>query len=512
MDNAELIFAMLSKRIVSQSPHSTFRFMATALSAFGLAGQLFCASVQAQTFPEALALAYQNNPDLNAARAALRGTDEQVPQALANWRPTISAVGSANYEGVYSHPSAAGAVATPGSTTGAGSTPNVASEIPGGHQILQPYSYGLQITQPVYRGGRTVADTSRAENTVKAGRAQLANTEETVLLNAGTSYLDVVRDQATIDLEVSNDQLLAKIADAFGKRLEVGEVTRTDVAQAEAQRGQSLSTRTLAESQLANSRAAFLRYVGVMPMGLKDPELPYALPDSLDDALALAEANNPQVLTASYTEAAARDSIDLAHGAGNPEVDLIGQAGRQRQGYTGSAPVDDAMIEAQLNIPLYTGGLVSSQVRQAKQVASQRLIEIESARRQAHQQAQQAWESLEATTAAIKIQEQAVKSARVAYQGSKEEDLVGTKTTLDVLSATQVLLSTQLGLLQTQHDRLVAKLTLLSALGQLTAEGLSLPVDFKYDAKDNYEHVHDKVFGEAIHIAPGAPKQDDDDR
>ncbi len=459
---------------------------------------------RAQTFPQALALAYQNNPDLNAGRAELRGIDEQVPQALSNFRPQVSATGSINYEGIYSRPGAVGAVSAPTTASGAGQTANVPQELIGsGHQTLVPYSYGLQITQPLYRGGRTVADTSRAGNTVNAGRATLANTEETVLLNAGTAYLDVVRDEATVEFETKNDQLLAQIANAFQHRLNVGEVTRTDVAQAEAQRGESLSTRIIAENTLATSRSSFVRYVGIMPEKLEDPELPYALPGTLEEALTMAEAENPQVVAAAYTEAAARDSVDLANGAGLPEVDLIGQAGRTREGYAGSPPIDNATIEAQLNIPLYTGGLVSSQVRQAKQVQTQRYIQIDSARRLAHQQAQQAWETIEATTGALKVEQTALKSAEVAYKGAIAEDAVGTKTTLDVLNQVQMLLSARLAILTSRHDLLVAKLGLLSAIGRFTAEGLHLPIEFAYNPRDNYSHVSDKLEGNGIHHGPG---------
>jgi TolC family type I secretion outer membrane protein len=452
-------------------------------------------AASAQSFEEAMSDAYATNPDLGAARAALRGTDEQVPQALANWRPTVTATGTATQEYLYTHPSAAGAIAAPGTGNNGASIPEAL--VPPGHQALRPYTYGVQITQPLYRGGRTTADTSRAENTILAGRAQLATTEQTVLLNAGTAYMDVLRDQSTVDLEVKNDQALSKIADAFQKRLHVGEVTRTDVAQAEAQRGAGVSTRMLAQSQLATSRANFQRYVGVYPESLQMPELAYPLPPTQEETMAIAEENNPQVLSATYTEAAARDSVDLAHGAGLPELDLIGQGGRTREGYAGSPPIADGTIEAQLNIPLYAGGLTSSQVRQAKQVANQRLIEIEAARRQARQQAIQAWQTLDATTQAIAVERQSLKAAEQAYEGARQEEQVGTKSTLDLLSTLQVLLSAGIGLATTEHDEQVAKLGVLSAIGQLTAQGLNLPVD-QYDPVAHYADVHDSWGGEGI--------------
>ena len=234
-----------------------------------------------------------------------------------------------------------------------------------------------------------------------------------------------------------------------------------------------------------------------MPGKLEQPPLPYPIPASLDESIDDAELANPQVLSAKYTEAAARDSVDLAHGQGNPELDLIGQAGRNREGYTGSPPVANGTIEAQLNIPLYTGGLTSSQVRQAKQTASQRLIEIESARRQAHQQAIQAWQTLDATTQAVAFQREAVQAAQQAYTGAQQEERVGTKTTLDLLSTVQVLLSSQVSLVQTEHDLRVAKLGLLAAVGRLTAQSLNLPID-SYDPTANYKQVHDSWGGESI--------------
>ena len=452
------------------------------------------ASANAQAFDEALAIAYETNPDLNAARAQLRGVDEQVPQALSNYRPQVSASGSSSQQYLYTHPSQVGGVAAPQTGSGVGNQNVPQALIPPGHQALQPYSYGLQITQPIYRGGRTYSDTSRARNTVLAGRAQLAQTEQTVFLNGGTAYLDVVRDQRITNLQIANDQTLSKLATAFKNRLNVGEITRTDVAQAEAQRGQSLSSRVLAQNQLATSRAAFQRYIGIMPENPTQPGLPYQLPATLEEASELAERLNPQVMNAVYTEAAARDQIDLNNGAGLPELDLIGQAGQTREGYTGSPPIANGTIEAQLNIPIYSGGLVSSQTRQAKEVASQRLIEIETNKRLARQQAVQAWQTLEATGSAIDIQREAVKAANEAYKGAREEERVGTKTTLDLLSTIQVQLSAEVGLADTEHDRLLAKLNLLSAIGQLTAEGLHLPVD-GYDPNAHYERVHDSWGG-----------------
>ena len=448
---------------------------------------LFSATAKAQSFDEALAEAYQTNPDLNAARAALRGVDEQVPQALSHWRPTVSATAQQSQEGIYSHPSPFGTVASTG-------TGNDLGVVPSGHQSLQPYSYGLQVTQPVYRGGQTAADSSRAENSVQAQRAQLYNTEQTVFLNAGTAYLDVVRDQRIVDLQVENDQFLHQTVAAFQHRLDAGDVTRTDISQSRAQAAQSRSSRTLATSQLSASRAKFLRYVGIYPGKLEQPTLPYPLPATQEEAEEMAEHQNPQVLAAIYTEAAARDSIDLANGSRFPQVNIVGEAGRLRQGYSGSTITSDATIEAQLNIPLYTGGLTSSQIRQARQLASQRLIEIETAKREAHELAEEAWQNLAALDEAVKEQKSAVAEAEEAYNGAKIEDTAGTKTTLDLLSTLQVLLSAQTSLATQEHDLLLAKLNLLSAIGGLTAEGLALPAEY-YDPKANYENVHDKWYG-----------------
>jgi TolC family type I secretion outer membrane protein len=448
---------------------------------------LLVTPVYAQSFTEALAEAYETNPDLNAARAALRGADEQVPQALSHWRPTVNATAQQSQEGIYSHQSPFGTVAS----TGTGSDLGV---VPSGHQTLQPYSYGLQITQPVYRGGRTEADTSRAENTVLAQRAQLANTEQTVFLNAGTAYLDVVRDQTVSDLQISNEKILHQTVEAFQHRLEAGDVTKTDISQSRAQAAQTRAARALAASQLSASRAKFLRYIGSYPEKLEQPTLPYPLPATVEEATDEAENQNPQVLNALYTESAARDAIDLANGSRLPEINIVGETGRLRQGYTGSTITSDATVEIQLNMPLYTGGLTSSQVRQAQQLASQRMIEIETAKREAHENALAAWQNLEAISDAVKEQQAAVTEAEEAYKGAKIEDAAGTKTTLDLLSTLQVLLTAQTSLATEEHDLLLAKLNLLSATGGLTAERLALPVTY-YDPKSNYEAVHDKWMG-----------------
>ena len=260
------------------------RLLSSLVATLGLC-LAFSSTSSAKTLTEALAETYDTNPELQAARAALRAVDEQVPQALSNWRPTIRATGSANREGVYSHPSAAGNQAAPTTFSGAGTIPNVAqASIPPGHQDLQPYSYALQVTQPLYRGGRTAADTERAEYTVLAQRAQLEITEQNTLLSAATAYLDVVRDQRTLDLYFQNNQLLHHITNGFQQRLKAGEVSRTDVSQALAQQAQTESSRVRAQNQLAASRAAYLRYVGEFPEILAQPQLPYIIPSSLEEA------------------------------------------------------------------------------------------------------------------------------------------------------------------------------------------------------------------------------------
>jgi outer membrane protein len=428
----------------------------------------------AQTLTEAFAYAYNNNPQLLAQRALLRSTDEQVPQALSNWRPTVNFTGQAGYTRAGS--------AIPGTPTQFSSFPT--------------RSLDLRVTQPLYRGGRTEAQTRQAINTVQATRAQTLGVETTVFQAVAQAYLDVVRDQTLLEVATNNEAVLRRQLEATRDRFRVGEVTRTDVAQAESSLAQATAQRIQASGTLENSRANYARAVGHLPGRLVQPRERPALPATLEEALSLAAHDNPNVISANFTELAARDNVDVVRGQLLPQISVVGDLNRS---YSPSISLrglrqDTASAQLQLTMPLYEGGAIYSQTRQAEQTVGQRRSQVDDARRQAVQQATQAWETLQAARAAIASFTVAVRAAQIALEGTQQEALVGSRTVLDVLIAEQQLFTTQSSLVTAQHDAALAEFTLAAATGRLIAPELKLPVQL-YDMDKHYKAVKDKLFG-----------------
>jgi outer membrane protein len=434
----------------------------------------------AQTLTEAFAYAYNNNPQLLAQRAALRATDESVPQALSSWRPTVTFTGSAGFN--------RSGFEQPNPVTGA-STPTQFSS-------FVTRSIDLSVTQPIYRGGRTEAQTRQAINTVQATRAQTLSVETTVFQAVATAYLDVVRDQTLVEVARNNEQVLKKQLEATRDRFRVGEVTRTDVAQAESSLAQATAQRITAEGNLETSRAAYTRQVGHPPGRLVMPRERPVLPATREEALALAAADNPAIIAASFTELAARDNVDLVRGQLLPQVSIIGDLNRN----TGpsfslrNSRTDSASVIARLTMPLYEGGSVWSQTRQAEQTVGQRRSQMDDQRRVSVQDATRAWETLLAARAAIASFGAAVRAAQIALEGTQQEALVGSRTVLDVLIAEQQLFTTQSQLVTAQHDAALQEYLLAAATGRLIAPELRLPVKL-YDMDLHYRSVKDKWLG-----------------
>ena len=440
-----------------------------------LAAAVFAGSpASAQTLTEAFAYAYNNNPQILAQRALLRATDEQVPQALSNWRPTVTLTGQAGFERA--------GVAARGTST------NFSS--------FEPRSLDLRVTQPLYRGGRTEAATRQAINTVQSTRAQTLGVETTVFQAVAQAYLDVVRDQTLVEVNRNNEQVLRRQLEATQDRFRVGEVTRTDVAQAESALAQATATRISSEGTLEISRASYTRAVGHPPGRLVQPRERPVLPASRDEALGLAMHNNPNVISANFTELAARENIDVVRGQLLPTISLVGDLNRSFAPSVSlrTARQDTASVIAQLTVPLYEGGLIWSQTRQAEQTVGQRRSQVDDARRLAVQQATQAWETLQSARAAIASFGAAVRAAQIALEGVQQEALVGSRTVLDVLISEQQLFTTQSQLIGAQHDAALAEFNLAAATGRLIAPELRLPVQL-YDMERHYRAVKDKLFG-----------------
>lgn len=427
----------------------------------------------AQTIEDALAAAYGSNADLQAARAALRAVDENVPQAIAGWLPRISGSADGGYQGVR--------------------TDTGASEVSSHNR---PYGFQLNVEQPIFSGGSNFANLSRADNLVLAQRAALQDSEQQVLLEAATAFVDVARDQSVVRLRTNNVEVLERQLQATQDRFTVGEDTRTDVAQAEARLANARAQLVAAEGQLQSSIATYVEVIGAEPGAVQPPPPLDGLPANLGAATSAARKANPVVRRAFFDQRAAEDAVDSDIGALLPQVSVTGSFGREYSG----ASFDDqetARVQGRVTIPFFTGGSNYSEVRQSKQTAAQRRLQLTAAERSATQQATAAWEGLRSAEAQISSFEASIEATAIALDGVRQEAQVGSRTVLDVLNAEQEALDAQVNLVGALRDRVVASYELLSAVGRLNAGALALPVTV-YDPTENYDSVRFRLIGTGV--------------
>jgi outer membrane protein len=456
------------------------RFGLKGLLLGGAALMLLSQPVAAETLREAMALAYEGNPNLRAARAQLRAVDESVPIALSGWRPSLQVTGNAsrnrNESEIINNSSTGGPVNQSGLT------------------LRTQQSVNAQLTQPLFRGFRTVAGTAAAKNQVMAQRARLEATEAQVLLQVATAYLDVLQYQAVVDLQRNNVQVLTRQLDATNDRFRVGEITRTDVAQSEASLAASRASMVQAESALQLARSAYLNVVGKPPEGLVQPEIPESLPASLDAAIAVAMEQNPGFLAADYNAKAAENNVTVVQGELLPTVNLNATYQRGWNTLADRSRNEQAIASAQVVVPLYQQGAEYARLRQAKHVSGQQSLLADQARLDARNTATQAWENYQSSTATIEAYRSAISANDIALEGVRREAEVGSRTVLDVLNAEQAALIAQVNLVRAQRDQVVAAYQILSALGALTGADLALSTSI-YDPVAHYEDVKYKAFG-----------------
>jgi TolC family type I secretion outer membrane protein len=317
--------------------------------------------------------------------------------------------------------------------------------------------------------------------------------EQQVLLQAVTAYVDVLRDIRVLDLTKNNEEVIGEQLKATRERFDVGEVTKTDVSQAEARLARAVADRIQAQGNLTSSRAIYRQVIGMAPGKLDVPDLPGGLPSGEEETIALSE-NAPVVTEAVFVERAARDGTDVVFGELLPSISLIGQVGVDDEITRDNSRSATAGIFAQVVIPLYQAGGVESRVRESKQLTAQRRQELDEARRLATQDATTAWQALETALAQIESFTAEVKSTQVALDGVRQEQQVGLRTVLDVLDAQQEVLNSQVSLVVARRDSIVAAYQTRAAVGTLTAAGLQLPVDL-YDPEKHYREVRNKWFG-----------------
>lgn len=421
----------------------------------------------AETIAQALAAAYSYNPEINSARAGTRATDEGVPIARSGNRPTVSAVGTLS---------------------------GIHTEVIGQSEFLRSGSLGVEITQNLFRGFRTRNAIRGAQTDVLASRELLINTVQNTLFDAAQAYMDVLRDTAILDIRRRNVTFLQEQVRAANDRFNVGENTRTDVAQTRARLAVAQSDVALAVSNLEISRSLYRQIIGHDPSNLRS-DFPYGrlVPAELTHAIEASQTQHPAIRAAIFQADSAAFDVKEIEGELLPTVSLNGAVEREFD-FNESESTPSASIVGRVSIPLYQGGAVAARVRQAKELLGQRQIETDLTRDQVRAAVVAAWSQVEAAREAIEAAGSGIESADIVLSGVQEEQRVGQRTTLDVLNAQQELLEAREVLIVAQRDRVVANFALLASMGRLTAEQLSLGVDV-YHPEQHYEAVADKWSG-----------------
>jgi len=447
-------------------------------------------TVRADTLNGALTNAYQNNPQLNSQRAVVRQTDEQVPQALSGYKPTVTATAST-----------AQAYTSTVSKVTSGDPCNKSPCYPRIGFGSSPSAVGVTVTQNLFNGFQTANRVRQAESNTSAARESLRVAEQTILLNAATAYMDLLRDSALLDLQRRNVEVLQEQLRQTRDRFNVGEVTRTDVAQAESRLAQARATVLSAESQYARSRANYRQFIGV-EAGVLQPGAPVdrLTPRRLLEAIEIARARHPSVGVAMFGIDAAVLQVKITEGSLYPQARLIGTVQQNWEtNLSTQLQSFNAFVAAQVTIPIFNAGPTGasdtfSSIRAAKETIGQKRMDLDTARDQVQAGVVTAWGQLEAAKAQILATQAQVASAEIALNGVREEARVGQRTTLDVLNAQQELVNARTALVTAQHDRVVASYTLLGAVGELNLPKLGINIPL-YDPMVHYQQVRDAWVG-----------------
>jgi outer membrane protein len=445
-----------------------------ALLAAGLTAAL-AEPVRAETLPEALVRTYQGNPQLNAERARLRGTDESVPQALSGYRPQLLATLTGGLQQVR--------VLFPDNTIQTAT--------------LRTWTIGLTVSQTLFNGFKTANTVRQSEAQVLSGREALRNTGQGVLLDAVTAYTNVLANQSLVEAQRINVTFLRETLGTTKKRLEGGDVTPTDVAQAEARLSRGLADLNAAEVGLAISQALYAQVIGAPPGRLVPPaSIDRLLPRSREEAIAISRKEHPAVLGAMYDIDVAQLGTKIAESSLWPNLAVQGSLQRQWETDTtlSSKAADIASLLGTANVPIYDGGLAASQIRQAKEIAMQARIVLELIRNLTQTAVLGAWVTYEGAKVALAAAEAEVRAASIALAGVQKEAGAGQRTTLDVLNSQQDLTLARARLIGAQRDVVIAAYALLSATGRLDVKTLGLNTP-DYAPEVHYHQVRDAWHG-----------------
>src|SRR5436189_2482770 len=429
----------------------------------------------AESLPEALAKAYQSNPQLNAERARQRATDENVPHALAGYRPQIVASLSGGLQAVR----------------------NLLPDNTIQSATLKPWTIGVTVTQTLFNGFKTANSVRVAELQVQSGREALRNVGQGVLLDAVTAYTNVLANQSLVEAQRSNVAFLREILGVTQRRLNAGDVTPTDTAQAEARLSRGQADLNAAEVNLAISRATYTQVIGNPPSQLRPAEnVDRYAPRNRQDATALPFKEHPAVFAAGFDVDVASTSIQVAESSLLPTINLQGSASHSNEAdpTISTLRTDQASVIAQMNAPIYDGGTAASQTRQAKELAAQSRLVLDQVRNQARTAAVSAWAANEGAKVAVAASESEVRAASVALEGVQKEAAGGQRTTVDVLNSQADLISAKARLIGAQRDRAIASYTLLSAVGRLDVRTLGLNTP-DYLPEVHYHQVRDAWHG-----------------
>jgi outer membrane protein len=432
----------------------------------------------------ALARAYQGNPQLNAQRAIVRQNDEGVSQALSGYRPTLSATASVAEQ----------------YTNITGVIPPLPPNLPNGISYTvkgytNPYSVGVNGAQTLFNGEQTANKVRKAESQVSAARETMRMMEESVLLGAATAYMDMSRDAANLEVQQNNIRVLQRTLRDTQNRFSAGQVTATDVAQAEAQLAAGEANLHAAESTLMTTRANYRRLIGV-EAGNLTPASPVdrLAPNNLNAAIAVGTAENPSVTAALYGVDVAQLQVKIAEGALWPTLALQGSVQQQTYSNILTPNLFLGTVMLNLSVPIYQGGAEYSAIRLDKETVSQQRLNVDQVRDQTRANVVQAWGQLQAAKAEVEAAIRQNDASERALNGVRNEAGAGQRTTLDVLNSEQALVNARVSLIVAQHDRVVASYSLLSAVGRLTAQDLRLPVSI-YDPMVHYQQIRDAWFG-----------------
>ncbi len=421
------------------------------------------------TLIDSLVTTYENNPTIKAQRKQLASVDEQMPQALSGFLPTATFDYSRGRQRTeYNN---------------------------GAPESLDTKNSQLTVTEPLFRGFRTWNSVTRAENLIESARADLKDTEQRILLDGVTAYMNVVRDRAVLELSKNNEDVLKQQLQGSNDRFEVGEITRTDVAQSESRLSRATADRIQAEGTLTASVSNYKRIVGVAPGELQPPAAVPELPATLEAAIEEGLKNNPVVISIGKRSEAAEDDTNIQIGTLLPEVNLQGTISEQEgTGLLGDNTFEENAVTVNARIPLYQSGAEYSRVREAKQIESQRRYQFRDQQDRVSDAVTKAWEDVRTSESTIKAQQDAIRAAAIALDGVRQEQLYGARTILDVLDAEQEQFVAKVNLVRAQRDYWVSIHNLLATTGHLTLDDLGVKGK-TYDPTEHYDDVKYQFIG-----------------